>query len=134
MKLYTLKEVVFWGNKNTEEGSYRCSEYDCGVYSSLRRAKETMYSIVKEKSCERLGFWIFERAIDEGKVGPFHAFCEYDSVRAYYADGRLMCYSPYDEACRREFRGRGSDSVPIKNGELAWRFNRDRPPCISRIV
>jgi len=121
MKLFALKELTYWGNKKADDGSYRCSELDCGVYSSLKRAKETMYSLIGDKvSSERLGFWIFERVIDEGKVGPFDGFCLYDSVRAYYADGRLMCYSPYDEACRREFRGRDPGSVPVKNGELAW--------------
>lgn len=119
MKLYALEEVTYWGNKDAD-GAYRCSEYDRGVYSSLELAKQTMFSLIQDKSVNRLGFWIFERIVDQGRVGPFKDFCRYESVRAYYADGRMMCYSPYDESCRREFKGRDPASVPIKKGELAW--------------
>lgn len=119
MKIFTVKELSYWHNKDAE-GAYRFSECDRGIYSTLKRAKETMLELARESCKERIGFWIFERIVDQGRVGRFDAFCLYESVRAYYSDGRLMCYSPYDEACRREFRGRDSASVPVKDGELAW--------------
>ena len=120
MKCHMLTEVVCWGDEDAD-GSCSCSECDCGIYSTLRRAKQTMLDLARKRSSGWLGFWIFERGVDEGRVGPFDGFCQYDSVRAYAADGSLLCHSPYDEACRREFRGRDPASVPIKAGEVAWR-------------
>ena len=43
---------------------------------------------------------------------------------SYFADGTLLCYSPYDDGCVKEFRGRDPATInfKVKEGDLVFEF------------
>jgi len=131
MKVFRLEQIVCLGQKG-HDGSYATSVRFCGVFSSVGNAERTMRSIVaKEGSEGRIGYWLFEHSVDGGFVGPFKVLCQYDSVRAYLADGSKLCESLYDEACVRHFKWRDPASLKLKIGDVAlWVGRQSADPIL----
>lgn len=77
--------------------------------------------LAKEKGHEPFfAFYLKERLVNGGFAGPFHEISEWETIRSYFADGRLNCIGECDESCAKEFAGREAKSIRYREGDLVW--------------
>ena len=141
MQVFLLKAAhLAWRKRKNADNSIDAYEVEVGVFDSVANAEATISDYVKVCGDDRLfGFFLFEKELNDGVRerkwlrGVDTGICRYLSVRSYLADGRLLCYSPYDDCCVKEFRGRDPATIDcrIKEGDLAFRWCGDRiHPCL----
>ena len=126
MQLFQLKAVIIAGQKNCN-GGYRVWEDDLGLFDAREKAEEGMRIVVKERQWDKFfAFFVYERG-----VNPALNEEGFQSVASYYPDGTLYCDSPYDEACKKVFRGRAADTIKLKVGDLGWCWDgKTLEPCL----
>ena len=131
MKVFSLKHIRNWYAKN-KDGSYDVSVYFAGMYSSVSSAEKVIREIIAQEGMNHtIGYWLYKHTVDDGYVesdgcSSGKMVCEYDSVRAYLADGTLLCESPFDEAGVKPFKGRDSETLKLKCGDVAFLVGRER--------
>jgi len=132
MQLFELKSLSRRGNKQAD-GSYEVHEEQLGIFDSVAKA-EAFIKVMIEKGrgyAGYHGFFIYEKTLNCGLMGRWHAVCHYQSVRSYLSDGTRYCYSPYDDTSVKPFRGRPEETIKLKVGVLAWYWqNGTIRPCI----
>ncbi len=125
MKVFRLV-MLEHGYAKRQNGTYDVSEHPMGLYSSLQKAERFIRRIVAKDGVMRtIGYWLYEHTVDGGYVESDRCsfgkmICEYDSVRAYLADGTLLCESLLDAACRKTFKGRDPKTLKLKPGDVAF--------------
>ena len=125
MKVFSLEQIRNWYAKN-KDGSYDVSVYFAGMYSSVSSAEKVIREIIAQEGMKHtIGYWLYEHTVDDGYVesdscSSGKMVCEYDSVRAYLADGTLLCESLLDAACRKTFKGRDPKTLKLKPGDVAF--------------
>lgn len=85
------------------------TNHELGVFSTRKKAEKMIsdwLDHIKSWDMLILGFTLVEKIIDGTFGGQFHEISEFESVRAYDGNGKLLCDSPYDDACTIPFRGR----------------------------
>jgi len=132
--IFQLSAIVPRGVKNSN-GSIDTFERDLGVYDSVAASEAILANILaKGKGRESFfAFYLKERSVNAGLVGPFGKISEWESIRSYFADGRLNCLSECDEACVKEFTGRDARSIRYSVGDIVWvrQYNRLMPMMIG---
>ena len=139
MQVFVLKRVAISSRKNADN-SIPASELELGVFDSVKKAEAAIRAYVRHKGYERLfGFFLYEKTLNDGVRerrwlrGVTMDICQFLSVRSYLADGTLLCYSPYDDCCVKEFRGRDPATInsKVREGELAFEWRGEViVPCI----
>lgn len=130
MKVFSLEQIRNWYAKN-KDGSYDVSVYFAGIYSSIASAENVIREIIAQEGMKHtIGFWLYEHTVDGGYVESNRCIsskmlCEYDSVRAYLADGSLLCESLLDAACKKVFKGRDPSTLKLKPGDVAFAVSSD---------
>ena len=121
MELFELQAVSI-ESRRLVTGGYRVWERSLGIYDSPEKAERVMLKVIRyEQTWQRFfGFFVFEKTLNFGLRGPWEGESEFQSVRAYLPDGTFYCDSPYDDTCRKPFRGRPAEKIPLKVGDLAW--------------
>lgn len=135
-----LLKAVHLAQRKMADNSIHAYEVEVGVFDSVEKAEAAILGFVKDMEYDSLfGFFLYEKTLNDGVRerkwlrGVNTLICQYQSVRSYLADGRLLCYSPYDDCCVKEFRGRDRTTINsrIKEGGLAFQWCGDKIyPCI----
>lgn len=127
MEIFQLKSLEITGRKNCN-GSYKVWEDDLGLFDSKEKAEKAVRDAVRERRWSRFfAFFIYERQVNR----PCLNGDGYRAVTSYLADGTCFCYSPYDAACEKPFKGRPTESIKLKIGDIAWCWRWDYiEPCL----
>ena len=126
MLIFQLKSLEIRGGKNCNNG-YKAGERDLGLYDSREQAEKNMLNVIKEENWNTFfAFFIYARIVNPGSGEE-----GFQSVTSYFPDGILYCESPYDESCKKKFRGRPPETIKLKVGDLAWEWRGDSiEPCL----
>ena len=139
MQIFELKSIKRSSNKHPD-GSYEVFERELGVFDDLGKAETFMRMFIdKEKndkySCysEYHCFVIYEKTLNPELSKTGENICEFEGIRSYLPDGTLYCDSPYDDACKKPFRGRPAETIKLKVGDIAWflRFGHIYPCLVA---
>lgn len=127
MQIFDLREVYITGNK-AADGSYDSRENSLGIFDCVSGAEQFLQSYIEKhrKYYQFFGFFLYEKTLNDGLQEDWQELCYYQSVWSYLPDGTLYCYSPYDTTCKKPFRGRPAETIPLKGGDLAWWWNGSR--------
>lgn len=137
MQIFDLKAVTVVGNK-ASDGSYKTYEYSLGIFDCVSAAELFLHIHIAEEQKNNprfFGFFLYEKTLNGGLHEDWGKLCYYQSVWSYLPDGTLYCYSPYDTTCKKPFRGRPAETIPLPVGELAWWWDGSRIcPCVVEIL
>lgn len=139
-RVFFLEALCIVPDGLAEDGSFEIYSRDCGVYSSVRKAESAMNKIFLDRPADEvfggplLGFMLHEKAVDEGRTGPWSEVSEFKSVRSYRPNGQLFCVSEGGGACEIPFAGRKTPA-PFKAGDYAYVYSgRSAAPALISAV
>lgn len=114
---------------NHEDGSINCRREIIGVYDSVENAEKDIRRLIKQggEYVNYFAFVLTEHYMNNSfHLGKFNSPSLFESIRTYLGDGRLNCFSDYDDGCVKKFIGRTTPQKFVKDGDYCLVLNGDK--------